>query len=620
MKKALRVGYNQYYNDDVFEKHLSYIKENIAVIDEIAMFAEFSHYGYWSLEFSKENAAIIKERIQQYKEAGIKSVGINLLCTIGHCDEGWSVFPKAPFPYQVSKDGTVSKALLCPNNKAFLEHTAKRYSIYSDVGADFIWMDDDIRITEDFCFCDDCIKEFNDENHTGFTREELAQKLSSDTDVRKAWERRKNRVIATVLQTIKEAVNITNPHIEIGYMSIYCNSNRELIEKSGAKRLRPGGGYYNDDHPYDLFEKIFSVEYQIYNCPPHISDIQYEYEAFNYQTLERSVQLSKVETGLAIMSGCTGVLYNDNIFYDSEKTAFLLKNFAEKWNTLSRVNETCRPAGVFCVHPHISRFFNEISIPITRFIENSVAAVLMGEDLRNMSDEELEQVLSKNLLTDGEGVDLLNQRGFGDMCGGKIIAIYDNGMAERFSTHSLNGEYQNHYRDTFMNFEYIYNNNFKAYEFEPYEKSEVLSNLETTTHIPGECSMYRYESPMGTRFAVDGYLIPTSIKSAPKREQLCNLLDWLSNEKLNVRIKKPIKIMPAVTSNPQGVVNIMLTNASFDASGEFECVVRSNSEFFIIADNGQLLPVCHKNNGEETVIKIENIPPWDYILLTNKKQ
>ncbi len=43
MKKALRVGYNQYYTDAEFEKHLAYVTENLDVLDEIAMFTEFSH-------------------------------------------------------------------------------------------------------------------------------------------------------------------------------------------------------------------------------------------------------------------------------------------------------------------------------------------------------------------------------------------------------------------------------------------------------------------------------------------------------------------------------------------------------------------------------------------------
>ena len=98
MKNALRIGYNQYYDDKLFAKHLAFIKENISVVDEITLFTEFSHYGYRDLNTTKENALLLKDRIQQYRAAGVKSVGVNLLCTMGHWEEGWDIFPKAPFP------------------------------------------------------------------------------------------------------------------------------------------------------------------------------------------------------------------------------------------------------------------------------------------------------------------------------------------------------------------------------------------------------------------------------------------------------------------------------------------------------------------------------------------
>ena len=145
MKKALRIGYNQYFEDKAFEKHLAFIKENLSLIDELALFAECSHYGYRDLESEKQKVVVIEDRIKQYRAAGVKSVGINLLSTIGHLEEAWGVFPRAPFQYQVNESGVESKGCLCPANKDFLEHTAKRYALYAGIGADFIWMDDDIR-------------------------------------------------------------------------------------------------------------------------------------------------------------------------------------------------------------------------------------------------------------------------------------------------------------------------------------------------------------------------------------------------------------------------------------------------------------------------------------------
>ena len=48
-------------------------------------------------------------------------------------------------------------------------------------------------------------------------------------------------------------------------------------------------------------------------------------------------------------------------------------------------------------------------------------------------------------------------------------------------------------------------------------------------------------------------------------------MDWLSDGKLPIIIKKPVKIMPAVMANDSGDMSIMLINASFDNTGSFEC-------------------------------------------------
>ena len=72
MKRAFRIGYNRYYKDDIFENHLEFIKKNIKTIDEIAMFVEFSHYGYWPVEYTMEHAKIISDRVKRYKEAGVQ--------------------------------------------------------------------------------------------------------------------------------------------------------------------------------------------------------------------------------------------------------------------------------------------------------------------------------------------------------------------------------------------------------------------------------------------------------------------------------------------------------------------------------------------------------------------
>ena len=619
MKIALRIGYNRYYCDEIFAKHLTFIKNNCSVIDEITLFAEFSHYGYWDLKTSAVNAEVLKNRIQQYKDIGIKRVGINVLCTIGHIEEGFEVLPKADLQYQVNQDGAESKSCLCPSNDAFLDYTAKRYAIYANSGADFIWIDDDVRpnnhgIAQDFCYCPKCIQKFNDINKTNYTRKEIVEGLNSSNELRNKWNDFKENVMKELLFTIKEAVKGVNESIDIGFMSIDSNAKKDWILASGASICRPGGGFYNDEKPIELFEKSFHVQKQIIEYPSEIHDIQYEYEAFNYQSLGKSIHISELETSLSIMSGCNGVLYNHDVFNDRQDLIDMLNYSADKWKTLVKVNAGCKNAGVFCINKVTARLLNEISLPVTSCLENASVAVILGKEWTRFSTTDIKKFFKKGVFTDGAGVETLCSLGYGEFCGGEVKHIYSNGMAERFNEHYINESYKNYYRDVYMNF--IFEGN--AYEFKMSDVAEEISQLETITHEKVGCSMYRYESPLGRRFVADGYFMLQSSKSAAKREQIGNVIDWLSHERLPIRIKKSIKIIPTVTMGLTGEMNIMLTNASFDKTGSFEICIRGTGRFYIINQSGELLSIIQRKEGKETIVEVNNIDAWSYILITNQ--
>ena len=145
------------------------------------------------------------------------------------------------------------------------------------------------------------------------------------------------------------------------------------------------------------------------------------------------------------------------------------------------------------------------------------------------------------------------------------------------------------------------------YELEPDADAEIISNMETITHKPLGCSAYIYKD----KFAADGYLMLHSSKTYAKREQIGNILDTLSCNSMPVKIAKPVKVTPMVTSGENGTMNIMLTNISFDKTGVFECVVRNTKPFSIITDDGKLLPAKQVINGNESVITIDNLDAWN---------
>lgn len=617
MKKALRIGHHRYYKEETFREHLAFVERNVDAIDEITLFAEFSHYGYWDLTWSAENAEILRDRITRYRAVGVPSVGINLLVTIGHLNEGWDVLPRAPFPYQVKRNGEVSRGQLCFMNEEFLDHVAKRYALYAKTGADFIWMDDDIRIEGDGCFCDGCIERFNRRFGGDRSREEVVALIGSDAEAHALWCSIGHEGITRVIRTVRESVHAVDPHVAVGYMSIDGNCFPDWIEESGATRCRPGGGFYDERMPIDIVKKYFRVQQQISQYPARVTDIQYEYEAFNYQTLNRSVHFSELETTLMLMAGCTGTLYNNDIFYDRQAFLDMMASSANKWIALAHRNEGCRPSGVYCTRHRTAGLLCELGIPVTAYPDRASVSAVLGLDWERLTDAEITRILQGGVFTDGLGVEVLHARGFGDACGARIQTVYESGMAERFGNHALNGDYADYYRDVFMSFEYYIGNKGNAYEFALSEGAEELSHLETITHEPRGCSLYLCDRGDGRAFAADGYLFPKSAQTHAKREQLRNLIDRLAGGRLPVRLESEVKIVPAVTENQCGGINVMLINASFDESGRVLCRIRGKGTFSLIAPDGALLPIDQLAAGEETLVILPGIPAWDYVLLTN---
>lgn len=613
MKKALRIGYNRYYCDENFNEHIEFIKKNAKNIDEVTLFVEFCHYGYWDKNFISKSAELLKDRIKKYKEAGIESVGINVLCTRGHTDDGWEILPKADLQYEVFFDGETSKSLLCITNDDFKNYIKYKYSTLAQTGADFIWSDDDMRIGE--CTCENCIKKFNDAYGYSFKREDFIKELRIDKKVLSDWNSFQCENLKTLFVIIADAIENTNPEIKIGYMTIPGSDSPILAEASRAVKGRPGGGFYDERTPLSVFDKCLSVQYQLRSYPDKIKDIQYEYEAFNYQSLDRSIHFTELESTLALMSGCNGVLYNNDIFYDRQPIVDMLSSSAKKWELLVEKNKNLKSSGVYCEGGGISRALCEIGIPITYDFENAAACFVLGDAWNYIDDEKITKILEKGVMTDGRGLEVLEKRGFSEFCGGKIKKEYKSSMAERFSTHDLCGNYKNYYRDVFMNFEYYVNNSGSAYEFEISETAQSVSNLETITHNKLGCSLFINDN--GQRFASDGYFFMNSIKTYAKKLQIGNILDWISKESLPLRIKETIKIMPAVRSDADGNMTVMLINASFDKTGSFECEMRSDKKFYAIGQNGELKEMRQIKKGEKTVVTIENIDGWGYILLTN---
>ncbi len=615
MKKAYRINYNRWYTDEIFSEHLRYIKENIDFIDEAILIREFSHTAYWSLEDEAVATDLLKKRIKQYKAAGVKSVGVNIMSTIGHLNEAWGVTPELGLTPFTSIDGEVSKGCLCYSNDKFRDYTVRRYKMYASTEPDFIYLDDDIRPVNhtfhDGCFCDDCITRFNKRYGYDYDREGLKAHYG---ELEKRWYEFECESLRELIKLLVDTIKEVNPKIKIGYMSTEENTDISFVKQAGAKKLRPGGGFYSDALlvPNTVFVKAFETGRQIEKLGADMEDIQYEYENFPYLTYGKSKTLTVLEVTAALMNGCNGVAFN---YLHRDDNPIIMEAIRENnafWDEITAPEY--KNSGIYCPNSTSAMYMGEIGIPMTSCMDTASAFVILGKHWDDFDDEQIKKMLSSSVFTDGAGIKQLTKRGFGAYCGGRVAAEYDSGMAQRFTAHPLNGRFKGYYRDVFMNF---YGEN-TCCGFELDAGAESLATLETVSHKNlGQCSMYIYKNSLGGTVAADGYLNESFMRAEEKREQISNVLDLLSGGKMCVRISGRAKIIPIVRQSRGGNIKIMLTNAWFDCSGELECRIMTDKPLFAVNSDGSKTPVKQKITNGISTVTIDNLEPWRCTVITD---
>lgn len=613
MKKAIRISYNSYFEEKTFLRNLELVRKNADIIDEITLFTEPTHHGYWPIERERETASVLADRIKRYREAGVERVGLNVLCTIGHNEDGAEIAPLADnLQYMANIQGVISRSVLCPSDDRFLAYVKEKYEAFCRTGADFIWIDDDVRISshgfiKECCFCPKCLERFNKKFGARLTIEDVRELFPTDIGFRTKWLASAHDTFTRLFSTIRDTVKSVAPNMDVGYMSGAFSTEREWIEASGSTLARPGGGFYNDLTPISMFEKSFMIGQCITHYPETVKDIQYEYESYNFLTLQKSNYISELESSLMILAGCDGMLYNR--WEHTQDFMDMMRASAEKWDILAERNRGCRQSGVYCISHIHARALNEIGIPVTPFKEAAIAFYILSSEWDRFCDSEIEEMLSRGVYTDGLGLKKLAERGFTDL-GGKAARKYENGVWEYFTDHKINGNVPN--RERFTSLDIFHEAD--AYELIPDEGAEVISMLKSAFGgLRGACA-YIYRRKDGSYITVDGCLMPKQIQTDNKRDQMTGAFELLSKNSLPVIVDKCIKVVPTVTVGEKNV-NIMLVNAHFDNTGTFDIRVRGGKDFKILTERGELIPANEKISDGERVITLDALGAWQYVLL-----
>jgi hypothetical protein len=639
---AYRIWAPLWRDEAIFARLVSWLTETDHQVGEVALFNSYIHVPGRELAEVDRLVVGLADRIPRLRKAGIESVGINVIGTMGHSIHR-GVRPM-PFETCLTLDGEATD-LICPTGEQFRHHTVELYRRMATAGPAFVWMDDDMRFdTNRACFCERCLSAF------GWTegREALRDALRSadGADLRRRWSGFLAELLTAICREIAQAVNGVDPSIDVGIMTVghscttYGNYPiREMFLQSGATKSRPGHGYYRDDPRGGIIAKTLDVARQVRELPEGVDDIQFELENWPYTTLDKSVRTVTNECAAAIQAGCNGIAFNalseacdrfdeylplsqavgaeqgvwDRLVRASEGTE--LRGFwpadhtemvARRWDVADWPR--CGNRAEYNIHGPLE--LAEFGIPMTASPSASCGALLCGRIAEAFDEGALRSVLARGAYLDEKALAVLWTRGLGELAGVRpgeqVFTCF-----ERLAEHRLNGSLAGDGRRA-MHFQDY------ATLLEPVgEGVEVLASAVASDgwRELGPC-MTAFSNELGGRVVVSTYAPWHWLGRVCKRAQLQNVFDWLAGGRMPVRIDGAVRVWPMVRTTEAGDrAVVLLQNMALDPTGllpvrlagDFSTVVRLTAE-------GDVEIPARADDGL-THLKLPSLAPWEQAIL-----
>ena len=633
-KISLRFPWINYGIEERLKEVLEWVEAYPGTIDEVAMFTGLGMFPP-DLRIVERQVADLDKAIPRFRALGL-AAGINQHTTIGCHYEKPGLTLNQPWQKMVGEDGTPGMSY-CASDPRMQNYIRQLYVMLAESGPDFIWMDDDIRLTginpgKYGCFCNLCLERFAKENGQRWTRENLRATFNHGSveerlSARKAWLTHNRRYLWELYALIRSAVDTVSPSIQLGCMNCGGSYNGFGYEEiavalSGTRKLsvkwRPGAGFYTDVLPSHLLLKGHVVGRAAAFLPPIVTDIQSENEAFPSQSRQKSATMLGLEIGVDIAAGCTGsalnflsntrdpiaehrykfaLVHTQRRFYDRLAGTFGRSPCEGIWSARTRDQFAAHAlaegdwlTGNLRNDSEIIYEPAEMGLPIAYGHEGAKVTILHDHTCLEFSRDELLKILSGGVLLDGSALQRLNGMGFAEHTGFSVRSTVAAKPCELFyevlTADPINGKFTGWQRDMWGG-----SANDPIYLLESASgQSRILSEV-TDFDVEGDLLSNTkklgagggvFENCLGGRVAVMGchpwsgssFFCNMSLSLA-KSSQIKALMRWLSKEQLPAYVESFLgRIGLWCRRDSQGRLALFLVNVSLDAAENIHVMVR----------------------------------------------
>ena len=617
-------------------------------------------YGYPPKEVHKQAAQLAAKTAEKFRQKGV-SVELQLSNTIGHGeymsarDCSGLLFDGSPVEKMVGHDGVVADYAYCWRGKFFRQYINETLAYYVElVRPDCVWVDDDLRPNHHApvafgCFCPDCMRAFNQTYNANFTRQELVEEILHG-DIQ--WRRKHIEFTRQGLydftyqlgKTIHAACPTTGMGYQHGALGARIGYGMDFIydamyQSTGiAPKSRPGGGAYDDHNPNVFFDKGMWMSWQNAMLPAYVQCKCPEIENLPHVAYGKSPAGTAFETSYYFACGNTDMSYS-MLMAQNEPWEFYGQTFAlfaknrKYWERLSKCNKQSRQAGLrYFTSKHIGdkkltkeqNFFDlntepvdvlqpflHAGIPFAYDQVDDTVTLLHPEMAQYASDKEIETLLTKRVITDGETVEMLTKRGFDlGVTATRIPEKQALLLYEDLQPHVSNRGGLDKWKSSFFT-----PGKKAAYSLTAHTQVETLGVYAASVKMVTPCgiSSLIVNTLQGGKWAVLGYVPWKGVISHARREQYLNVADYLCGNTLCARVRTPMQNVCLPRTDTDGkTACVSITNCTVGDCDSMEILIRSPKaeNFTFMAQGGVEEKLSFTKTDDGYLVKTPAIRAW----------
>ncbi|NLE13796.1 MAG: hypothetical protein GX628_08995 [Clostridiales bacterium] len=664
-----RLGSSTQLDPKFFGEFLETVKARPGSCDEV-WFA--TCYGFPPLETHAETAEILKNHAAALREIGVR-VSLQISNSIGHGqymsarDCSGLVYDGSPVQNIVGPDGTVSRYTFCWSDPVMRDYIREEMKLYCEaIKPHTIWIDDDLRPgnhspVQYGCFCDSCIERFNKRfNHT-FTREQLAHEINyGEIAVREEWIEYLKSTLSDftyfVYSVIHEYSPETRPGLQIGWPGGYTGNGNAYIYEAMYRatgfnpKSRPGGGAYSDNNPDDMLHKADWIAWQNSHLPELVDEIRPEIENLPDVRYGKTIAGTCYETTLYLASGANAMSYAMlmNDYEPMEWHGEMLSAFAAHrpyWLRLASVSSRTCGGGLklfagrsmykrklapgdqpfsWTSEPvtGVTSSLRGLGIPVCFDGKNNPVYIIRPELAALYTDEEIEYLLARPVVTDGYTMEYLVSRGYGDAFSASVMRCGTEQLSERYTDHDVNSGMTGNRRwsQSFYIKEgcTLTDRSGKTEALGIYTTANPkLKPLFDSEELPFGIATAIVHTDRGGRWAVFGHSMWNRVVSSDRRLQILSAADYISNNRMPALLETPIPSAVYPREDSEGrTVSVSVLNRTIGASGLLRLRIRrpalpdDRRKLLFMAQGQPEQHLPFTRDGDDLIVDLPSLAPW----------